>query len=283
MRGITNFFSVIFKNRQATIGFVILLVFLLMATIGPFFVPPMKTNYAERLKLPSFEHLLGTDYSGRDTLSQFVTGSRTVLLVAFLAALFSMTIAIVVGMVSGVVGGKVDSILMMVTNVVLTVPSFPIMMVLSMLIKISNPLLFGLVLSIWSWAGLARAIRSQILSLKNRDFVEASRILGLGLRHTIFAEILPNVTSYIAINFIIIMRGAITASVGLMVLGLVPFSASHWGMMLQLATSSTGALYGSSAIFYFFVPVSGIVLFQMGCLFFATGLDEALNPRLRVQ
>ena len=255
-----------------------------MTIIGPEVIPPStKTNYAQRLQWPSLKHPLGTDYAGRDTLSQFVHGCRNVLLVAFLTAVFTLTIAFAFGTVSGVAGGTVDAALMLFTNVILTVPSFPIMMVLSMVIKITNPVTFGLVLSIWSWAGLARAIRSQILSLKRRDFIEASRMLGLSIPHIIFREILPNITSYIAINFIMIMRGAIAASVGLMVLGLVPFSATHWGMMLQLATTTTGAMYGSSAIIYFLVPVAGIMLFQMGCLFFASGLDEALNPRLRTQ
>ncbi len=284
MSGVKSFFRVIRRNRRAFAGLVILLIFLLTATVGPFLIPaPTKTNYAERLQLPSLAHPLGTDYSGRDTLAQFVHGSRDVLSVAFLAALFTLTIAFLVGTISGVIGGKVDEIMMLFTNIILTVPSFPIMMVLSMVIEIRNPIVFGLVLSIWSWAGLARAIRSQILSLKNRDFIEASRLLHLSLGHIIFKEMLPNMISYIAINFIMIMRGAITASVGLMVLGLVPFSSSHWGMMLNLATTATGAMYGSSALIYFAVPVCGIMLFQMGCLFFANGLDDALNPRLRTQ
>lgn len=284
MSAMQSFFRVMRRNKQALLGFIILLVFLLTALVGPLVIPPAtKTNYAERLQLPSPKHPLGTDYAGRDTLSQFVHGSRNVLVVAFLTAVFTLCIAFAIGTVSGMVGGTVDAALMFFTNVILTVPSFPIMMVLSMVIKITNPVTFGVVLSIWSWAGLARAIRSQILSLRQRDFIEASRMLGLSLPHIIFKEILPNITSYVAINFIMIMRGAITASVGLMVLGLVPFSATHWGMMLQMATTTTGAMYGSSAIVYFLVPVMGIMLFQMGCLFFSNGLDEALNPRLRTQ
>ena len=180
-------------------------------------------------------------------------------------------------------GGRVDTIITFITDIMLTVPSFPVMMVLSLAVTITDPISFGLVLSIWSWAGLARAIRSQILSLKQRDFIEASRVLGLSVPHIIFSELLPNITSYIAINFIMIMRNAITASVGLMVLGLVPFSSTHWGMMLQMAVGTSGAMYGSSAIIYLLVPIIAITLFQMGCLFFANGLDEALNPRLRTQ
>ncbi len=281
MKRLKQICRTIFHNKQAMFGAFILLFFLAMATIGPEIVPEStKTNYAERLQGPSFEHPLGTDYAGRDTFSQFVHGSRNVLLVAFIAGVITITVGFIVGTIAGVAGGIADELLMGLTGVMLTVPSFPIMMVLSLVMSIDNPLLFGLLLSLWSWAGLARAIRAQILSLKHRDFVEASRVLGMGTMHIIFKEMLPNMISYILINFISIMKSAITASVGLMVLGLVPFSAQHWGMMISLATTTTGAMYGSSALIYFLTPVCGIMFFQMGCLFFANGLDDAFNPKL---
>ncbi|MGL5149498.1 MAG: ABC transporter permease [Clostridium sp.] len=281
---VKDFFRIMMRNKQALFGMVILIIFFLMATVGPMIIPESTTtDYANRLQGPSWQHWLGTDYAGRDTLAQFVHGSRNVLLVAFIAAIITITIAFVFGTISGVAGGLVDEILMGIAGVMLTVPSFPIMMVLSMVIKIENPVTFGLVLSLWSWAGLARSIRAQILSLKHRDFIEASRVLGMGLFHIIFKEMLPNMVSYILVNFISIMKGAITASVGLMVMGLVPFSSSHWGMMLNLATTTTGAMYGSTALIYFLTPVCGIMLFQMGCLFFANGLDDALNPKLSSQ
>ncbi|MGL4741306.1 MAG: ABC transporter permease [Sarcina sp.] len=280
MKRLKEIVKVFSRNKQAMFGGIILLIFFLMATIGPEIIPEATSDYANRLAAPSLAHPFGTDYSGKDTFAQFIHGSRNVLLVAFIAGIFTITMAFTVGTISGVAGGVVDEILMGIAGVMLTVPSFPIMMVLSMVIKIDNPIMFGLVLSLWSWAGLARAIRAQILSLKHRDFVEASRVLGMGLIHIIFKEMLPNMISYILINFISIMKGAITASVGLMVLGLVPFSSSHWGMMINLATSTSGAIYSSSGIIYFLVPVGGIMLFQMGCLFFANGLDDAFNPKL---
>lgn len=284
MNSFKSFWMVILRNKRAFTGFVILLGFLCMAVIGPLVIPlQTKANYLDRLKPPSWAHLLGTDYAGRDTLAQFVHGSGDVILLSFLTAILTMLMAFIIGGISGAAGGKIDMVLMFITNVILTVPHFPIMMVLSMLIKISNPLTFALVLSLWSWGGLARAIRSQILSLKQRDFIEASRVLGLGLPHIVFKEIFPNMASYIAYHFIKIMKSAVTASVGLMVLGLVPFSPTHWGMMLNLAMTNTAALYGTSALFYFLTPVAGIIFFQMGCLFFASGMDEAFNPRLRSQ
>jgi len=282
--GLRAFLAIIRRNHRAFAGLLILLLFLLMAVAGPRLIYLDNTaRYSERLQAPSWAHPLGTDYAGRDTLAQFVHGANDVVTLSILTALFTVGIAFLVGGMAGVAGGSLDATLMFVTNIMLTVPSFPIMMVLAMVITIEDPLSFALVLSIWSWAGLARAIRSQILSLKNREFIEASRILGLGLPHIVFREMLPNMASYVAYHFIMIMRNAVTASVGLMILGLVPFSPTHWGMMLNLAMTSTGAVYGSSALIYFVTPIVGIMLFQMGCLFFASGMEEAFNPRLRTQ
>jgi peptide/nickel transport system permease protein len=272
------------SNRRAFLGLLILLAFLLIAIAGPRLIPlDTKPNYLIRLQSPSLAHPLGTDYAGRDTLAQFVHGAAGVILLSFATAVFTLMIAFVVGGAAGVAGGGLDAALMFLSDIILTVPSFPIMMVLSMVIKITDPISFAVLLSIWSWAGLARAIRAQILSFKRRDFIEAARILGMGLPHIVFKEMLPNMSSYVAYHFIMIMRSAVTASVGLMVLGLVPFSTTHWGMMLQLAMNSTAALYGSPAMYYFLTPVVGIMLFQMGCLFFASGMEEAFNPRLRTQ
>ncbi len=284
MNSLKSFFKTITGNKRACFGLILLVFFLALAVIGPEVVPlPTKANYLERLKPPSWIHPLGTDYAGKDTLAQFIHGSRTVILLSFFTATFTIMIAFAIGGISGAAGGRTDAVLMFITNVILTVPSFPIMMLLSMLIQITNPVIFAVVLSMWSWGGLARALRSQILSLKRRDFIEASRVLGLSLFHIVFKEMLPNLASYIAYHFIMIMKTAVTASVGLMVLGLVPFSTTHWGMMLNLAMTSTAALYGTNALYYFLTPVSGIMLFQMGCLFFASGMDEAFNPRLRAR
>lgn len=281
-----SFFQIIYRNQRAFLGLLILIAFMLLAVVGPMVVPlDMKPNYlpGARLQGPTLAHPFGTDYAGRDTMAQFVHGAKGVIVLAFATAVFTLIIAFVIGGVAGVAGGSLDGILMFITDIILTVPSFPIMMVLSMAVKITDPISFALVLSVWSWAGLARAIRAQILSLKRRDFVEAAHVMGMGLPHIVVKEMLPNMASYVAYHFIMIMRNAVTASVGLMVLGLVPFDTSHWGMMLQIAMTATGAVFGGPAIFYFLTPVMGIMFFQMACLFFASGMEEAFNPRLRTQ
>lgn len=281
-RSIYEPLRIIVSDKKAFAGMLILLFFLLMATVGPHIIPlDMRTNFAERFKPPSREHPLGTDYGGRDVLAMIVHGSRDVLSVAFLAALFTSLIAVSVGMTAGLKGGLTDVVLNMVINAVLSVPSFPVMLILGSVFKVTNAVTFGLVLSIWSWGPLARAVRSQVLSLKEREFIEAARVMGLPTFHIVFRELLPNVMPYVAINFIDTMRAAIGASVGLMFLGLVPFSATNWGMMLNFAVRQAGAIYLPYAMSYVLSPMAAIMLLELGGVLFAHGLDAVLNPRLR--
>lgn len=275
---------IIWRNKRAFAGLLILLFFFLMATVGPEVVPlDMKSRYAERYQPPSRAHILGTDYAGRDVWALIVHGSREVLSVAFLAALFTIGIGITIGMFAGLRGGIVDTLLMILTNAVLTVPSFPVMLIIGSVFSVHNVVAFGALLSIWAWGGLARATRSQVLSLKEREFIEAARVLGLSTPHIVFQELLPNIMPYVTINFLTTMRWAITASVGLMLLGLVPFSSKNWGMMMNMAMTQSGAIYLPQALSYVLSPMIAIVLFQLGALFFAHGLDEVLDPRLRAR
>lgn len=282
LTSLKEFFQVIWNNKMSRIGFLILMFFLILAIVGPIIVGEPASNYLNRLKPPSTANWLGTDYAGRDIFALFINGSRSVLLVAFYAAIFSIIFACGIGITAGLIGGKTDTFLMLITDIVLTMPTLPVTMVLSMVINVSSDVLFGLVLSLWSWAGLAKAIRSQVLVIRNKDFIEASRVMGISTINIILKDVIPNITSFIAINFISIMKGAIMTSVSLMVLGLVPFQGSHWGMMINMAMSQSAVLYGGlGPIVYFMTPIMGIVLFQLGCYFFANGLDEAMNPRLR--
>ena len=268
-------------NRKALAGAVILFLYFLMSTVGPQVIPlDLSYKPALRLKPPSLAHPLGTDVQGCDTLAQIVHGSRDVLLVSFLAAIFAIAIAVIVGVTSGFIGGLVDQIFMVVINLFLTVPSLPVMMVFAAVFRVKNPISFGLILAIWMWAGLARAIRSQVLSLKEQKFIEAANLLRLGIYHIVFAELLPHVVPYVAINFISMMRTAINASIGLMFLGIVPFSRTNWGMMLRMAMMQ-GVIYAPNGVYYLLSPVFAIALLQIGGYFFAHGMDEIFNPRLR--
>lgn len=281
-QGIARLFLSLKGNRRALIGLAIWTFFLLMATVGPFVVPlDLTSHYAQRFQLPSIKHVLGTDYVGRDVLQELVHGSRDVMVTAFLAGFFAVAIAVIVGGIAGFKGGYVDMVLMRTVDVLLTIPHFPIMMVFATMFRLKDPISIGFILAIWMWAGLARDIRSQILSLKEREFMEAAKLLRLSTPHILFHELTPNVMPYIIINFVQMVRGGLTASVGLMFLGLIPYSPTNWGMMLNLALFQAGTLYVPSGLFYVLAPMGSIMLFQYGGLSLAYGLEELFNPRLR--
>jgi peptide/nickel transport system permease protein len=155
-----------------------------------------------------------------------------------------------------------------------------VLIVVAALFRPDGFLVLALLLASLQWAGLLRQVRSQILSLKEREYVEAARSLDLGLFHVIFREMLPNMASYIAIHFIFAMTGAVYAQVGLIVLGLVSLSGSSWGIMLYFAQSQ-GALYYSDSFWYIFSPILAISLFQLSLVALASGLEDVFNPRLR--
>ncbi|MGI6782022.1 MAG: ABC transporter permease [Acholeplasmataceae bacterium] len=278
IRKIKGFFRKIYSNKKSGIGFSIILIFVLMAIIGSF-LPPAEI-VGGKFQSPSIRHPLGTDHLGRDLLFQIIAGSRDVLTIAFLTGVFTVIIGVFLGLVSGLIGGWVDRILQLITNLFLTVPSFPILLVLSTLIVIRDNITFALILSLWNWAGLSRAVRAQIISLKERDFIQICNVMGMKKSRIIISELMPNIASYIAVNFIQIMRGAITGSVGIMMLGLAALDSTNWGTMLYLIFQM-GYLTNQAAIFYVMSPIVCIVVFQFGIVMFANGVDEVLNPRLR--
>ena len=203
-----------------------------------------------------------------------------VLIVAFVAGAISTFIAVVLGSLSALAGGRLDSGLMGVADIFLTIPTLPLLIVLAGLFKFNNILILALILGLLSWPSLSRAIRAQVLSLRERDFVESARALDLGTGHIITREIMPNMASYLVVSLIFAMTAAVYAQVGLVFLGLVPLSGTNWGVMLQLAWTK-GAIFYPKALWYIMGPVLAIALFQLSLVFMTRSLEEVFNPRLR--
>ncbi len=270
------------RNRRALFGLVGLTFFLLMAILGPVVIPLERMpNPDLRFQAPSLQHLLGTDYAGRDTFAQIVHGSRDIVQISFFTGVFAVLIALSVGLMAGLVGGHVDTLLTAVIDVFLTVPQFPVMAILAALVRVGDPVTFGLVLAVWAWPGLARSLRAQVVALREREFVEAARVMALSPAWIVFREILPNLVPLVAVYFIRVARDAITVSVGIMLLGLVPLKVDNWGMMLNLATFQSGALYVPRAWAYLLSPLVAIVAFQFCLIQLASGVEELVDPRLR--
>lgn len=268
-------------NKVGFIGFLGVLFFVFLSFVAPLFIPLDMTTKVDQIYAPiSLQHPLGTDFSGRDVFSHIVHGGKDVLTIAFLAGALSTLIAIVLGSLSALVGGVVDSLIMWVADIVLTIPQFPLLIVLAGLFRFSGVTFLAVILGLLSWPSLTRAIRSQVLSLRERDFVEAARALDLSVGHIITREIMPNMASYLAVSLIFAMTSAVYAQIGLVFLGLVPFTGSNWGIMLQLAWTK-GAIYYPKALPYILGPVAAIALFQLSLVFMTRSLEEIFNPRLR--
>lgn len=269
------------RNKVGMFGLFLIVAIFLMSFVGPLIVPAETTSHVTAInKPPSVEHPLGTDFMGRENWKMLVHGGREVLIVAFLAGLFTTVIAVVVGAVSAFMGGRVDSVLMTITDIWLTLPRFLLLVVIATIIALDNSWTLALFLAAIDWPGLARQIRSQFLSLKRREYIEAAQLLDLGTPHIIFREMLPNMMSYITIAMIQSMASAIYSQTGLVFLGVVPFG-NNWGVMFSLAYNKN-AIYNPNAAASMLVPMFGIILLQLGLVLFSRSLEEIFNPRLRM-
>lgn len=276
-----DFLRLLLRKPMGAIGFAGVVFFLFLAFVAPLFVPLEDTvDVTQIYQPPALTHPLGTDNQGRDVLNQIVHGGRDILVVALLAALFSTLIAVFFGSLAAFRGGTVDALTVVITDIWLTMPRLPLLFVAASLLRVSSvPILAGII-AVFAWPGLLRQVRAQVLSLKEREYIEAARSLDLGLRHIVFSEILPNMRSYILIHFIFAMTAAIYSYAGLVFLGLVPASGSNWGVMFQYALQR-GAIYFKDSFWYVMSPVAAIGLFQLSLVFLASALDEIFNPRLR--
>jgi len=281
LTGIGTFSRLMASNRVGLLGFFIVIFFVALSTIGPRLVTlDTKTKVDQIYVPPSREHPLGTDHQGRDVWSQIVHGGKDILYVAFLTGLISTFIAVSLGSLSAIIGGAFDSYMSGLADIWLTIPRFPLLVVLAGFVRLDSLFLLAIILAVLAWAGLFRAVRAQVFSLKERDYVEAARSLDLGLRHIIFSEIMPNMMSYIAINFVFAMTSAIYAQTALVFLGLVPISASNWGVMISLAWTR-GAIFFKDSTYYIMSPIMAIALLQLALVWMSRSLEAVFNPRLR--
>ena len=269
------------RNRVGLIGLIGLLFFMLLAFVGPYIIPLDTKVKVDQIYAPiSWAHPLGTDSQGKDVWSQIVHGGRELILVSVAAALLSTIIGASLGALSAVAGGWVDSALTFLTDIWLTIPQLPLLIVLAAFIRVNNPITLVLIIGLLTWPGLLRAVRSQVLAIKESDYIEAARVLDLGTRHIVFREILPNMMSYITINFILAVTAAMGFQATLVFLGVVPLSGNNWGVMIRFA-DTRGAIFSRDSFWYIMAPVLAIALFQLTLVALERGLAEVFNPRLR--
>jgi len=271
-----DFMKKLLHHRKAMTGLSILFLLVLIAIIGYFAAPynPFNTN-APPFQPPTRQHLLGTDYLGEDVLSWFLLGTGTSLFVGFSIAIISAFIGVLVGVTAGYFGGQVDNVLMRIVDVLLVIPGFPLLVILSAFLPPTLETTI-LVLSILSWPFLSRVIRSQTLSLKQRQYVLASKLSGLSGFQIIFRDIIPNLIPIIFINVIFLAVGGVVAQAGLAFFGLGDLRSVNWGTMLYWFEAEDGIVY--NAWWWLIPPGLGIVALGIGANFLGNAIYELTQP-----
>jgi peptide/nickel transport system permease protein len=281
-RALSGFWRVFRQSRMGMVGLVLLSAFILLALAAPLLVSPEDLSVSdppgEPFQPPSLEFPLGTDDFGRSVLDLVIYGSRISLAVGFAATVMTMTVGASVGIIGGYYGGRTDTVMNALTNWFLVIPWIPLAIVLASILGQS---LFNtiLVIGITSWAGTARLVRADTLSVKERPYVERARALGSSNWHLVSRHILPNVMPVIFANTVLTVALAILAETTLSLLGLGDPSSISWGGIIFDAFDA-GAL--SAGLWWWLIPPGVcICLVTLGFTMCGYALDEVLNPKIR--
>ncbi|UZN23794.1 ABC transporter permease subunit [bacterium 3DAC] len=266
------------KNRLAVIGLVLLVIILLFALVGPLVSPyPYdKQDYNAILEPPNFAHPFGTDYVGRDLFTRVMYGARISLAVGFLAAMVQLVIGVLYGGISGFMGGKVDEIMMRIVDIMYAIP---ILLIVILLMVVLGPGLVNIFLALgfFYWLGMARIVRSQILTLKEEEFVLAARVLGASTKRLLLRHLIPNAMGPVIVTVTLNIPNAIFTEAFLSYIGL--------GVSAPMASlgslASDGVEYIRTAPWLMLFPALTIALIALAFNFVGDGLRDSLDPRLR--
>jgi len=273
-----NFWRYFKRNRLAVGGMTIIVITFLIASSASLIAPydPGKTDVSLKLNPPSTQNFLGTDQLGRDVFSRMLHGSKVSLSVGFVAVAISILIGILVGATAGYYSGWVDSVMMRFVDIMLCFPSFFLILTV---VALLGPSLFKVmvVIGITSWMGTSRFVRAEFLSLRERDFVQAAKALGVKDRRIIFRHILPNALAPVFVTATLDVATAILVEAGLSFLGFgVQPPAPSWGNIL-----TEGRTYIFDAWWLTVFPGLAILITVLSFNLFGEGLRDALDPRLR--
>jgi peptide/nickel transport system permease protein len=275
-----RWYVLLWRDPKCRIGLVMLAVFLLAAVLAPWIAPyDPRAAVGGPSEGPSSAHWLGTTDSGEDVFSQLIWGARTSLLVGLVAGLISTAIGLIIGLVAGYSQGVVDEILSFLTNLALVVPVLPLIVTLASYSPVRGIGMIIFVISITGWAYGARIKRSQVISLRTRDYVAAAKLAGDSTPRIILREIMPNMTSLIVVGFMGAALGAIGGEAGLSFLGLGDPQTVSWGAMLNQANIGGALLTGQFA--WLVAPGLALALLITSFTLINFGIDTLSNPQLR--
>ncbi|MBN1983076.1 MAG: ABC transporter permease [Chitinivibrionales bacterium] len=268
------------RNPKFIIGFITVAVLVVIAIIGPFFSKYSPLEMSGPLsKPPSSQFWLGTTNLGQDVFSQLVHGMRASFVVGILSGTIATFIGLLVGFVAGYKGGWMDEVLMALTNIFLVIPTFALLIIISAFFSYRGIFFESLIIGFTAWSWIARCVRSQTLSLREREFVNLARINGMGVLRIISEEIAPNMLSYVFMVYIIQFGASIIVAAGLDFIGLGPTVGISLGLMANYAVKEGALMLGT---WWWIIPPGLVITMMVGALYFTnTGLDEVFNPKLR--
>jgi peptide/nickel transport system permease protein len=224
-------------------------------------------------------HVLGTDNFGRDVLAELVAGTRTSLIIGLIAGIIATLIGLTIGLLAGYIGGQVDNFLSSITNIFIVIPSFVILVLVSVSIDARSFWTTGIVIGITSWPWTARSVRAQTTSLRNRDHVNLSKLSGHSMPRIIFQDILPYIASYVAMAFILQVASGILAEAQISMLGLGPRNVASLGLMMNWAVFFSALPTGAWWAFLPVVLMIALISFSLNLM--NSGLDQIFNPQIR--
>ncbi|HAF70481.1 MAG: Permease protein, ABC transporter [Acetothermia bacterium 64_32] len=268
------------RNRKLRLGLSVVLFFLLLTFVGPLLTDYDPWGYiGAPAQPPSAEHWFGTTTFGQDVFSQFVHGLGPAFLVGALGGGLATLIGTAIGFVAGYRGGWIDEILNMLTNIVIVIPTFAVLLIIAAYLEVRSFFIEAVFIGCTAWPWTARAVRAQTLSLRAREFVDLARISGMRASKIVAFEVAPNMMSYLVMVFILQFGGAILNAATLDFIGLGPTTGISLGLMMNYAVL-WGAL--QLGMWWWFVPPGLAIALIVGALYITNvGLDEVFNPKLR--
>ncbi len=272
-----NFFL---KDKKILIGTSLLIFFVIIAIFAPY-LAPYSPNYMgfSPLQPPSLKHLLGTTATGQDVFSRVIWGTRISLSVGLIVGAFTTIISVALALFSGFFGGIVDNVISLIINVFLVIPPLPLMIVLAAYMPNKGVWSIIFVITVTGWAWGARTLRPQVMSIKNRDFVNASVIVGENSFHIIFVDILPHILGLVVANFFGTAMYAVISEAGLEFIGLGNVNDISWGTILYWAENDQAIFFGLWS--WLLIPGVLIALLGTSMALMNFAVDEIINPKLK--
>lgn len=269
------------RSPLALTGLALLALLLLVSVLAPLLSPYDPQAVAgDSLERPSFRHLLGTNNVGQDIFSQILFGARSSLTVAVGAAVLTVAVGLAVGVTAGLLGGLADTVAMRLADVFLALPRLPLLVVIAALAGPSRANLVAAI-GLMIWPVVARVVRSQTRSVRERGFVKAAQGFGGGLFHLVRRHLVPALNPVITTAFVNVAAAAVLLEAGLAFLGLADPNAVSWGLMMNRALLQPG-LYFTPMWTWWVVPTGlAITLAVLAFTFLAVALEPVVNPRVR--